>query len=235
MTTRLVNIDVPPAERQLYVALLELDAPWTSAAPVERALAAIEQLGLDLTRASADLEETWIPYDRAAVAAAVWPGTRNRTAVALASADGARRATVGRYVPKGGPTVHRNTVTVTLPAADVEARGLEGVASIVARLIDALPGFSFGTASAANAVRFPPLLDEPQPPPPFVQTAWLQVVGPRTSTPDGAAHLLAAPVRTAPGAGGTIWLWAYDDPMRYDTEQAIDGMRALSRHLRGAP
>lgn len=237
MTSRLVNIDIPFAERRLVISLLELDAPWTSAAPVERILAAIELLGLELALASSDLDETWMSYDRAAAAAAVWPGTKDRTAITLTSADGARRATVARYYrkPRGGPPVSQNTVKVSLLAEEVGTRGLGAIDALVEHLLAALPAFSFGRVSAANGISFPTLFDEPEPPYPFEQTAWLQIVGPRTSTSISPSRLLSGPVRVERRAGDTLWLWGYPDPMRYDTVEAIDSMRVLSRFLRATP
>jgi len=234
MTHSLVSIDIPAAERQIIMTLNEFGAPWTSATAIEQVLVSIEKLGLGLVRASADLEETWDSFDPAVAADVVWRGVRGRTAITLASADGAIRASVARYdrQPREGPPVHRNTVTLTLPVNEVAARGLAGVEALIAHLLKSLPGFSIGTASAANPVDYPALFDEPALPPPFVQTAWLHVLAPRFyESLGGAARFLGAPVRTEQRGDGSIWIWAYPDPFRYDTEEALGGIRSLSAYL----
>lgn len=227
--TSLANRDVPAAERTLAIALVELDAPWTSTPPVERALAAIEALGLPLTQATGDLQRTWRGYDRATAAAAVWPGG-DRTAVMLASDDRATVATVARSGRQPGQ--FRNTVTVTLPAAEVARRGTEGVAAMVAQLAAALPAFAYATASAANLVSFPSLLDVAPLPAPLVTSAWLHVLAPAiVARLGGAARLRAAPVTVEARADGTVWMRTYPDPMAYDTEAAVAAMRALAASL----
>lgn len=235
MTSKLVIIDIPPEDRALGVVLLELDAPWQSVAPIEAVLKALEDVDLGLTRMSVDLEK-WSDYDRRGAAAAVWKGVKKETAISLFSADGRSRASVLRYdrLPKTGAPVHRNTVTFTLPAEEVRARGLAKVEGAIADVAASLSAFTIAVASnsVCGPKDFPTLRDCLQPLPPLEQTAWLHVVAER------AWPLLGVPVRV-PGPplraerrpDGSVWIWSYADPLRYDTEEAIAGMRAFSDRM----
>jgi hypothetical protein len=237
MTSKLVSIDIPPADRALYVVLLELDAPWHSVMSVETVAAALEQIDLGLTRMSVDLEETWSAYDRRDAALAVWKGVDKRTAVTLSSADGRCRGTVSRYdrTPKTGSPIHRNTVTFTLPADEVRARGLECIEANIATVAASLAAFTVAIASnsVCGPLDFPTLRDCPQPPAPLKQTAWLHVVAKRAwSYLGGAVRVPAPPLRAEQRSDGAVWIWSYADPLRYDTAEAIAGMRDFSVQMR---
>jgi hypothetical protein len=235
INSELVSIDIPPADRALNIVLLELDAPWHSVAPIEDVLTALEQINLGLARMSVDLEETWSAYDRRAASSALWKGVDKRTAVTLSSADGRRRATVSRYdrMPKTGAPVHRNTVTFTLPAEDLQARGLKRIEANIDTVAASLAAFTVAVASACRPVRFPTLMDSPQPPVPLEQTAWLHVVAERAWPLLGlAVHVPGPPLRAERRPDGTVWIWSYADPLLYDTEEAIAGMRAFNVQMR---
>ncbi len=226
--TTLAHPDIPPAERSLMIGLVELGSPWTSAPPIERVLAAIEQLGLPLALATADLRQTWFRYDRASAAAAVWPGGA-RTEVMLASDDRAILASVARLGQQPGQ--FRNVVTVRLSPREVATRGVTGVEAMIAQLVAALPAFTFASASAANQVRFPSLIDLWPLPFPLHRTAWLHVLAPSIVRKlGGAERLLAAPTRVEQRADRTIWMHGYPDPMAYDTEAAVAAMGVLAPH-----
>lgn len=233
MTAELVSIEIPMQDRDLNVVLLELDSPWQTAAQIESVLAALEQLNLGLVRMSVDLED-WSEYDRHAAAAAVWKGVKKETSIALSSADERYGASVSRYdrTPKTGAPVHRNTVTFTLPASEVQARGLENVEQSVAAIAATLGSFTIATASACGPVRFPTLMDCLQPQRPLSQTAWLHVVADRAWPLLGLpARIPGPPLRAERRPDGTVWIWSYADPMRYDNEKAIAGMRAFSDRM----
>ncbi len=235
MPQALVSLDIPMQERSLQVSLLELDSPWPSQAPIEQVLTALEGIGLELSRMSTDLELSWRPYARTAAAQAVWQGVENRTSVIMSSADGNRRASVARFdrQPKQGPATHRNTVTFTLDAYKVADWGLARIEAAIATLASALPGFTASTASACDPVRFPALFEVLQPPAPLKQSAWLHVLSPRlVARLGGEARLLNGPLRCERRADGGLWVWSYDDPLRYDNEAAIEGMRVFSQLLR---
>lgn len=235
MTSELVSIDIPDEDRELNVVLLELDAPWQSAAPIESILVALERLDLGLARMSVDFED-WSDYDRRAAAAAVWKGVKKETSITLSTADERCRASVSRYdrAPKTGTPVHRNTVTFTLPASEVRSRGLGSVETAIANMAASLDAFAVATATACAPVRFPALADRLPPPRPLSQRAWLHIVADRAWPMMGLPPRLPdPPLRAERRNEGNVWIWSYPDPLRYDTREAIAGMQAFSDQLQG--
>jgi hypothetical protein len=235
MTSELVNIHIPPEDRALSVVLLELDAPWQSMTPIESVLEALEEIDLGLARMSVDLEK-WSDYDRRAAAVAVWKGVKKETAISLSSVDGRYRASVARYdrLPKTGAPVHRNTVTFTLPADEVRARGLAQVERNIADIAASLAAFSIAVASnsVCGPMDFPTLRDCPLPPAPLEQTAWLHVLAERAWPLLGVpVQVPGPPLRAERRPDGSVWIWSYADPLSYDTEEAIAGMRAFSHRM----
>lgn len=235
MSSELVSIDIPPEDRALRVMLLELGAPWHSMAPIESALKALEEIDLGLARMSVDLE-VWSDYDRHAAATAVWKGVKKETAITLSSADGRYRASVARYdrLPKTGAPVHRNTVTFTLPADEARARGLAQVEGNIADVAASLAAFSIAVASnsVCGTMDFPTLRDCPLPPAPLEQTAWLHVLAERAWPLLGVpVQVPGPPLRAERRLDSSVWIWSYADPLRYDTEEAIAGMRAFGDRM----
>ncbi|GAB2506853.1 hypothetical protein GCM10027266_26590 [Arenimonas alkanexedens] len=71
-----------------------------------------------------------------------------------------------------------------------------------------------------------------QPLRPLSQTAWLHIVAERAWPAMGLTERIPGPpLRSERRPDGTVWIWSYHDPMRYDNEAAISGMRAFSDRM----
>jgi hypothetical protein len=116
----------------------------------------------------------------------------------------------------------------------VQARGLERAEANIATVAASLSDFTVAVASnsVCGPLDFPTLRDCPQPPAPLKQTAWLHILTEHAWCHLGmVARTPGPPLRAERRPDGTVWIWSYDHPLRYDTEEAIAGMRSFSLQM----
>ena len=222
--TKYTHPTIPFERRVLSASLQAYRAELPGVAVLQQLLAVLEANRWRALREMSEDLVTWRGYDRAVAVRAVSTGDEH--AITLRSdADSAFGASIAH-------DQFANTIAFHLAEPLMTSRGTGAVERVVDELLAATPDVSWCTAGADPSVSWVALQGAVHPPRPFAINQWLQIVHPRIYTSFITRDaLLAAPARVEERADGTIWIWTYDDPLRYDRDEAINAMKRLALYL----
>lgn len=214
---------IPYEQRHLAMSVVAYEVPKWSRVACEALLEVAEQNGWNaITQMQASVDDPWRSYDRS-------------QAAIFAMKRGVRlRATTERSLESslynGGRS---NAIRIDIAAAVFEARPPAAVDEWIARALAAFPDAQLASASGDDDQTTLKLEHDLITMPLFRDIGWLHVLCP-SSYPEHYDRevLLAAPChRVEERANGTIWIWVYEHPLRYDDPGVRDAIVRLNKYL----
>ncbi len=214
---------IPYEQRQLEIAVISFDVTRWPRTTSEALLEVVERNEwLPITEMQLSVDDPWQPYDRA-------------RAVALVAKRGVGLRASSELALEGSVTNNGRSakVAIWLTPEVFQSRPESAVESWIARTVAAFPDAQFASASADDEQTTLKLEHDLVTMPLFRDVGWLHVLCPSAYPAHyDRASLLAAPChRVEERADGTIWIWVYEHPLRYDDPGVRDAIVRLNKYL----
>lgn len=208
-----------PWERRFLVATWRSAAdPAPSSTQVRNSLSVFAERH-SFTEMHSDYELTWKPFELDAAVKAVM--SRDRM-IGMRTREEVVQASLAR------------TKTDTFATLILAARALESVNldEELRSVTSTLEHLSWAMVKPDPSETWIAFRGHRQPLAPFTIPTWLTILHPRWYESRTTRELLLAAPGRVEERDGVIWIWTYEDPLHYDTDEAIEAMKRRALYLR---